>query len=175
MKKLAAIFLCACLMIGATACKSKDTPKSPELDRLFTCTAEMTYDKFEATATVNRLGNGLWDVEFSAPKTLSGVKLSYDGENLTAAYKGFTFTVPKDSLPIKNMLTLFFNAIDKNVIAAEMPCTVTDGVTTFTGESALGATNAAFSLSLDSSNKLLAFEMPDEKLSVVFSNYVIIQ
>lgn len=175
MKKLIGIFLCGCMLLATSACKSEKPQQSPSLNKLFTCTAEMEYDDFKASATMNRLGNGLWDVEFSAPKTLKGVKLSYSGEEITASYLGFAFTVPKTTAPVKNMLTLLFSAVDKCSEKVEMPCTVTDGVTTYTGESVLGTSGSSFKLSLDKDEKLVSFAIPDEKLMISFSDYTAIQ
>lgn len=172
MKKIFALFLCGLIMLSFCACGKEKTTAIPDLNKLFTSTASITYGEFEAAATVNRLGNGLWDVEFTSPTTLAGVKLSYNGEDITASYMGLSFSIPKDAAPIKSVLTMIFNSIDKSAEKVDMPCAEDEGITVFSGTGDQGD----FSISVDkASGNLVAFEMPDEKLKVEFTDYSVIQ
>ncbi|MEG0615633.1 MAG: hypothetical protein RR540_07745, partial [Oscillospiraceae bacterium] len=137
-------------------------------------TAELEYGKFKAAATFNRLGNSMWDVEFSEPKTLSGVKLSYNGTDFSASYQGLAFSVPKDAVPVKGMLLKIFTAIDNAAAGLAMECSEKDGVVTYSGE--LDDKNEEYSISMAKSDgALVKFELPKEKLCVNFTNFNVIQ
>ena len=172
MKKIFALFLCGLIMFSFCACGKARTTAIPDLNKLFTTTASITYGKFEAEATVNRLGNGLWDVEFVKPTTLAGVKLSYNGEDITASYMGLSFSIPKDAAPIKGILSMIFNSIDKSAEKVDMPYAEKDGISVYSGTSDQGD----YTISVEkSSGNLVGFELPDEKLKVEFTNYSVIK
>lgn len=174
MKKFLALLLCGVIMFSLCACnigKSKKTA-TPDLNKLFSCSTDISYGDFKSTATIKRLGNGLWDVEFSSPSTLAGVKLSYNGEDIAASYKGLTFSVPKDAAPVKGVLSMIFNAIDKSADDVNMPFKEKEGMKLFSGESEQGD----FTISVDkATGNLVAFEIPNQKLKVKFADYAVIQ
>lgn len=171
-KSFFALFLCGLMMLTFSACKKETTMAAPDLNKLFTVTASVQYGDFNAAATVNRLGNDMWDVEFSEPSTLAGVKLSYNGEDITASYLGLSFSVPKNAAPVKSMLNMLFKAIDKSAMGLDMPCTEEDGIMTFSGTGDFGD----FTLSMEkSTGNLVSFELPDEKLQVQFADFAPIQ
>ena len=173
MKRFLTLLLCGIVIISFSACNGNNKKNAtPDINKLFSCTADITYGDFKTTATINRLGNGMWDVEFITPNTLAGVKLSYNGVDITASYKGLSFSIPKDAAPIKGVLNYIFKAIDKSAEKVNMPYTEQDGMKIFKGESDDGD----FTLSIDKSNgNLTSFDMPSRKLEVKFSNFSIIQ
>lgn len=174
MKKILSLFLCTILLVTATACKfgkPKETA-APDLNRLFTCSAEILYADFEMSAELKRLGDGMWEVEFSAPKTLAGVKLTYSGDSISASYKGMSFTIPKDAAPVKAVFTMIFQTIDKTAVVPELPFTEEDGVIVFEGENDYGK----FFISTDEeTGDFIGFNMPDYDLEVKCENYSIVQ
>ena len=174
MKKILALLLCGIMLLSLSACnigKEKKTA-APDLNKLFSCTADISYGDFKASATMKRLGNSMWDVEFVSPASLAGVKLSYNGEEIKASYKGLTFSIPKDAAPVKGVLSMIFKSIDKSAEKVDMPFKEKDGIKLFSGESDQGD----FTISMDKSNgSLVAFEIPSKKLDVKFADYKVIQ
>lgn len=174
MRKFLSLFFCALLFFTMTACnfgKPKETA-APDLNRLFTCTAEIRYDDFEMSAELKRLGDGMWEVEFSAPKTLAGVKLSYSEEAISASYKGLSFSIPKDAAPVKAIFTMIFQTIDKSAAMPELPFSEEDGVLVFEGKNDYGK----FFISTDKeTGDFIGFNMPDYELEVKCGDYKIIE
>lgn len=174
MKKILSLFLCGILFFTMTACnfgKPKETA-APDLNRLFTCSSEIRYGDFEMSAELKRLGDGMWEVEFSAPKTLAGVKLAYNGDAISASYKGLSFSIPKDAAPVKAVFTMVFRAIDASAAEPELPFSEEDGILVFEGENEQGK----FFISTDKeTGDFIGFSMPDYELEIACENYSIIQ
>ncbi len=171
-KKFAAGFLSVICVLMLCCCKGEKTSAAPDLNKLFTGTASIACGDFTAEATINRLGNGMWDVEFLSPKTLSGVKLSFNGDEITASYLGLKFTVPKDTSPVKGVLRLLFDAVDKSSEKPDMVCTEKDGKIIFDGE----INSEKFKIMFNKeTGGLSGFEVPDKDLKIEFSSYSEIQ
>lgn len=166
------LFLCGLMCIVFTACGKPKTSGTPDINKLFSTAATITYGDFEAQAKVSRLGSDLWEVEFATPQTLAGVKLSYTGEDITASYLGLSFSIPKTAAPVKSMLTMIFKAVDKSAVGVDMPCEEKDGVMIYSGTGDFGD----FTLSMDqATGNLVSFEMPKEDLIVQFADFTPIQ
>lgn len=171
-QRIVTIFLCSLTLLLLPSCGKQKTEASPDVNRLFTATASIVYDDFEAQATVSRLGDDMWEVEFTSPKTLAGVKLFYNGEDITASYLGLNFSIPESAAPTKSMLTMLFQSFDQAAAGAPLPFTEEDGISVFTGTGDFGK----FMLSVDNaSGNPVSFEIPEEKLSVQFADYTVIQ
>ncbi|MBZ4670615.1 MAG: hypothetical protein JG769_919 [Oscillospiraceae bacterium] len=171
-KKIAAGFLSLVCIFMLCSCKGEKTSATPDLNKLFTGTASIACGDFTAEATINRLGNGMWDVEFTSPKTLSGVKLSFNGDEITASYLGLKFTVPKDTAPVKGVLRMLFDAVDKTSEKADTVCTQKDGQMILDGE----INSEKFKIIFNKeTGALSAFEVPDKDLKIEFSSYSEIQ
>lgn len=174
MKKILSVLLCTVMLFAMTACnfgKPKETA-APDLNRLFTCSSEIRYGDFEMSAELKRLGDSMWEVEFSAPKTLAGVKLTYNGDTISASYKDLSFSIPQDAAPVKAVFTMIFRTIDKSAAQPELPFTEEDGVLVFEGENDYGK----FFISTDKeTGDFIGFNMPDYDLEVTCENYSIEQ
>ena len=172
MKKIVSGLLIVIMLFSFGGCTSKKSAESLDLNKLFKVTATIESGKFKGQAVINRLGDNMWDVEFSSPNTLSGIKLSYSGEDITATYMGLSIKMSKTDAPIKGMLTMLFNAIDKSAALKDMPCVEDEKTKTFSGENE----NGKFNIILDkSTGNLIGFEMPDNDLKVTFTDYTLIQ
>lgn len=172
LKKILSAVLCGLMFLGLMGCSAEKKTATPDLNRLFSADAKIQFDDFEADAKISRLGDGMWDVEFSQPKTLAGVKLSYNDGEITASFLGLNFNIEKDSLPVKSIVTMIINAIDSSGVHADMPCVEKDGKIVFSGS----GENGDFTITTDAeTGTLLDFELPSEKLKVLFENFGVIQ
>ena len=172
MKKIFSVFVLFVIMISITGCGKENKPCAPDLNKIFTVNAAVESGKFKTEAIISRLGDNMWEAEISSPETLKGIKLSYSGEDITASYMGMSFSVPKNAAPVKGMMTMLFNAIDKSAALPEMPCIEDETTKTFSGETE----NGKFEITVDkTTGNLTGFEMPDNDLKVVFTDYSVIQ
>ncbi len=152
--------LCACGAKGNTKC-------SPDLVTPFSIKAEIEYDEMKAEAVFTKYENTDWDVEFSAPDTLSGVLLAFRGNNVEASYKGLSFSVPKSALPLKSMIAAFIQATDELAKMPEITGDTKDNEIITEGETELGKYTVKFS----NDNILSGFEMENLNLVIKFSEY----
>lgn len=135
------------------------------------CTLE--YGEGQSAALhLTRYGESLWDAAFTDPPALAGVILTFDGNAVSASYKGLAFTVPKTALPAKNMLTIVTETLDAAHAAESLPCSPQeDGSQICRGESAGGS----YTLTFDPSGQPLLFEVPSQPLKITFSGFTVLQ
>lgn len=154
-----------------TACGGATDPTefSPTLDPAYTVIAEMNYaESGKAKLAVTRYSEGKWDMTFSEPTTLAGVVLSFDGEAVSASYKGLAFSVPKSALGAKNMLRYVTDALDAIEGSETLSCAKRDDGTWCTdGECSGGQYTVAF----NEDGTLASFAMPSQPLTLYFSGY----
>lgn len=157
----------AMVMTLLTACStSQETVSTEDLfAEPFTCTANITTDDLSATGTLIRYAPDSWDIEFSEPSTLSGVKLTFNGTTSEASYKGLTYSMPKTAVPVNSMLLCLASAVDSVAGSEELDCTASDGLLTVKGS--VDGGDYILTLEEDSGN-LAMFEMKNLGLIITF-------
>ena len=86
MKRIFTFVLTAAAVISMTACSLSERISASRRNGLgmgFSAEASIVIDRLEAEGTVKRFGEGAWEIEFSAPNTLSGVKLEFSEGKVT--------------------------------------------------------------------------------------------
>lgn len=174
MKRLIAfaltILTAACLAACSVTGKG-DTSKPNGLGSSFQAAVSIVLDDLNAEGTVKRMGSGNWEIEFDSPNTLSGVKLTFMDGNVTASYKGLNFSVPQTALPVKAMMLNLISAVDDLAANEELTGTEEDGMLKISGT----LDGGEYTLTTDSSGNLVSFEMPNNKLTMTFSELTLIQ
>ena len=89
------------------------TTSSNQLNTAFTTGVTMELEEMTAEGTMQRVGAGEWNVSFSEPSQLAGVRLDFQKGEVTASYKGLAFSVPQTALPAKSILYQFILAADQ--------------------------------------------------------------
>ena len=156
----AAVCLTACAVThgGSTSCRNR-------LDEPFSAAVSITIDRLEAEGSMMRYGEGVWEIEFSEPNTLSGVKLEFSEGNVMASYKGLSFSVPQSAVPVKAMMLNFMQAVDDNAKAEELTGVENDGMLGIRGN----LDGGEYILTVDGEGLLSSFEMPNNKLKMRFT------
>ena len=161
------IFLTSCGTVGGEKTSNKEVLTEP-----FSCTANIITPDIEATGILSHESLGNWNIEFSEPSTLSGVSLIFDGVNSEASYKGLSFSMPKDAVPINSMLLCLANAIDEISTSEEKNATSKDDILTFKGSTDCGD----YILTVDEkSGDLTSFQMNNLSLVITFSDYKVLE
>ncbi|HOR23008.1 MAG TPA: hypothetical protein PLY43_09825, partial [Ruminococcus sp.] len=124
-----------------------------------------------AEGRITRFGEGIWRAEFDSPNTLSGVTLDFAEGNVTASYKGLSFSVPQSALPVKAMMLELIEAVDSCAKLEELSGKEEDGALLIGGNLEAGE----YTLSVDGEGSISAFEMPGSKLKIVFSEVTAIE
>ena len=156
----AAVCLTACAVTkgGSTSCRNR-------LDEPFSAAVSITIDRLEAEGSLMRYGEGVWEIEFSEPNTLSGVKLEFSEGNVLASYKGLSFSVPQSAVPVKAMMLNLIKAVDDNAGAEELTGEENDGMLSVKGS----LDGGEYILTVDGEGLLSSFEMPNNKLKMRFT------
>ena len=157
----AAVCLTACTLSGGGSVSRRNG-----LGMGFSAQAGITVDRLEAEGNVKRYGEGLWEIEFSAPNTLSGVKLEFSEGSVLASYKGLSFSVPQSAVPVKAMMLNLIKAVDDNAKAEELTGEESDGLLRVKGS----LDGGEYMLTVDENGLLSAFEMPNNKLTMRFTD-----
>lgn len=169
MKRLIITFVLLISVIVLTGCGEKKTMKSAKtgLSSAFSCDMKLLYDDSEFCGKITRSGTGLWNIEFTAPETLAGVKLSFINDDVTASYKGLDFTIPKKAMPVKSIISNLISAVDELAGSEEMQCVTNDGEIIVEGELEQGE----YKLVMDEkSGCVKSFEMKNIKAYLTFEN-----
>ncbi len=167
MKKLfASVFVSAAVLCLTSCSVAGGGGRTMEngLDCSFTSEADITLDKLRAEGTISRFGEGEWEAEFTSPNTLSGVKLTFSGGNVSADYKGLSFSVPRSALPVKAMLLELIEAVDTNARADKLSGSEKEGI--FMIEDSLEGGD--YILCLDENGDISSFDMPNNLLRISF-------
>ena len=143
-----------------------DSSRRNGLAAAFSADASITIEKLSAEGVLTRSGKGEWDMEFSSPDTLSGVRLGFSDGSVTASYKGLSFSVPQSAVPVKAMMLNLIKAVDEKAELSELKGEEKDDVLRISGELEGGS----YVLSVDSEGLLSSFEMPNDSLTMSFSN-----
>ncbi|NLK70903.1 MAG: hypothetical protein GX286_05620 [Clostridiales bacterium] len=171
MKRIFALMLVVISILTLSACGKVGKVKKeikPKLDSSFSCNVKMKYGDLLSEAEVKRFGNGAWEAYFSQPNTLAGVKLMFMDDEVTASYKGLSFSVPKSALPIKSMMSNLFSIIDETAAKDTIEVINDKEYMVIEGRTEQGD----YEIKLDKETGLLnSFEMPNLDLVIEFSDF----
>lgn len=169
MKRLisfAVMVITAVMFFSCSSPMKNETSRKNSLDCSFQSSVNITIDKLNADGVMKRFGDGVWDVEFETPNTLSGVKLEFNGGNVTASYKGLNFSVPQSALPVKSMMLNLIEAVDTNARLEELKGSENGDILEVSGSLEGGD----YIISVGKDGKMSSFEMENNKLKIVFTD-----
>ncbi|MBP5581685.1 MAG: hypothetical protein J6X85_07880 [Ruminococcus sp.] len=168
MKRIFTFVLTMAMMLCLAACAvptGNDTSRKNGLGCAFSSAVDIAIDRIEASGEIKRYGEGVWEIEFSEPNTLSGVKLEFSEGNVLASYKGLSFSVPQSAVPVKAMMLNLIKAVEDNARLAELSGEESGGMLKISGS----LDGGDYTLSVDKDGLLSGFEMPNNKLTMRFS------
>ena len=169
MKKLLLCGLTA-LCLAGTGCGiggGESGKVQVDLQQPFQVDAKLTVDETQAEASISRYGDQAWDVTFSQPDSLAGVQLAFLDGQVTASYKGLSFSVPQSAMPVKSMLSIFSEVAGELDGQKELDC-VKEGDTCVVEGS---VEQGSYTLTLDQQGIPLKFEMPNQKFEMQLTNF----
>jgi hypothetical protein len=131
----------------------------------FSCSAVIQYHELELQSQLSRESGGKLQLAFSAPKSLKGVVLGWDGESMTMKLGGMSVAVPTERVPQGALIQRILQ-----VLAA----TPADGTVTDEGYVMSGTVDElAYTLVCDPQTGLpRSLSVPSEELEAVFSDCV---
>ena len=155
-----ALVLCLC---GCT----HETTTQPITDG-FTGQVSATYREMEVGGTIHCTEDGKMTLSFSLPKSLQGVTLGWDGEEMTMALGKMEMTIPEDKVPQGALVRCLLQALS---------ATHPDGSETEAGYVVEGqADGVSYTLVCDPDSGLpLSLTVPSEELTATFTDLTRIQ
>lgn len=167
MRKLIKILPIVFVLIICTSCNQ--AAKTPDITQSFTVTAEICYGDFEGSATINKVGHGVWNLEFTAPDTVNQMKVSYTNGDIQFSLDGISFDVSgKDSM-VTTVPEIIFNAVDElsgnnETLTAEQ--NDTQIIVKFEKD------DKKYILTFDKKSGALAtLDVPKDEISITFADY----
>ena len=116
---ITALAACVCFC----SCSSQGSAKPCEIDEKFTSQVKITHGAREYTATVSRADADIWQMEFSAPETVAGLKLGFTGNVCTLEMQGLKYELESKSLPQWSSASLCCGALEEIINKRGMTCT----------------------------------------------------
>lgn len=144
------------------------TTSSNQLNTAFTTGVTMELEEMTAEGTMQRMGAGEWNVSFSEPSQLAGVRLDFQKGEVTASYKGLAFSVPQTALPAKSILYQFILASDQLAEESTLQGTSKDGGMVLSGDLEAGS----YELTMTAEGVPAIFSMKNQNAVLTFHDFV---
>ena len=142
---------------------------SAAMSRPFDAKATITMKDLVLTADINRTKPGQATIQIDEPKSLAGMSFSYDGDDITVSYMGFSVKLDGDSKLVSNVASLIVNTIDKASSPSGVDVSMADGALIVSGENDSGK----FSIRLDKENGSIAsISVPEVDFECRFDDFL---
>ncbi|MDE5564709.1 MAG: hypothetical protein K2I93_06105 [Oscillospiraceae bacterium] len=168
MKRIFALFcLTSVLLTGCSMPQGSSGTVTNRMTGSFCAEVTVTTAENETKGILTRFGTDAWCVEFSEPAALSGVKLDFLDEEVTASYKGLEFSVPQSAQALKTELSELMDVVDTMAQTMELQGSAKDGNVSCEGELEVGD----YMLVLNGEGVPLSFSLPAYGLVIVFDSF----
>ncbi len=138
-----------------------------DLTKQFTAKADIHFGEIEATASFNRIGDGIYDVTLISPEALNGMNFRYNGSEIQLSYLGMSVALSDDSLLANAMTTAIVKAVDAAARDQGITMKKDGNAIVMKGNN----DNGAFELRFDKKNgSLLELSVPSMDLECTFGS-----
>ncbi len=159
----AAVLLLVCFACGRSG-GEEDLPPA-DMTKSFTAKADIHFGEIAATASINRIGDGVYDVTLISPEALNGMKFQYNGSDISISYLGMSVALADDSLLANAMTSAIVKAVDMAARDQGITMKKSGDAVILQGNN----DNGAFELRLDKkTGSLLKLEIPSMELECTF-------
>lgn len=168
LRRLACLVLSLVFVLTFCSCAKKKKAEQP-VTTGFECDVDVQYKDMNVKGHLTRTSAGTLRMDVTEPKTLNGLSMEWDGNNITFKLHGLSFGVNPDSVPQSALGKSMLEAFDAALGVRDSGTVTKDGLST-TGQSAAGA----FELISDpDTGALLTLKIPSSELTATFSNFSI--
>ena len=166
MRKIICLCISFLILFSFAGCSKKTEPVA--MKGLYSINADVKLGDFEATVGLNRLGNGVWDINFTKPDNINGLGVSYQNENMKITYKGLAFSIPRDDIPIKSIVTNLTSILDNVSLGKNVDFRKDGDKVIAKGKTDSGSYKVTFD---EKTGSLVSMELEDIDLTANFSGY----
>lgn len=165
---LALVCICAVCVTGGIAlsgCTGKE-PEQPVVTD-FSCTMQVQYGDLAVEGRLTRQSAGLLTMELTAPETLEGLTLEWDGQEVSVKMYGLSFGVDPSTFPSTALGSSLLAALDAATRLQGGGQLTAEGLETVGGE-----IGGEFTLLSDpNTGSLLALTIPSAGIRATFSDF----
>lgn len=112
----AAAALCLC------SCSSQSGAKPCDVDEKFESEVKITQSGKEYHAKMSRADADIWEMDFSKPDTVSGMKLTLSGNVCTLEMNGLKYELDRGELSRSSMASLCCGAMESLISKSDITC-----------------------------------------------------
>lgn len=135
----------------------------------FECDVDLTYKDLNVQGHLSRLSAGTLMLDITAPKTLEGMTMQWDGETISLKMYGLSFGLDPAEIPETALGKSLLDALDGIQGTGQNPdSTLTDDGLLTRGSSTGGSFEF---LSDPETGSLLSLKVPSADLTATFSNF----
>lgn len=161
MKKWVCTVVAVALMLSAVGC-TRDKPAETVTDG-FSCRVAAAYREMNVEGDLRCAEDGDLSLTFTLPKSLQGVTLGWDGDQITMALGDMQMDVPADSVPQSALI----RCLSRVLTAPHGEGTDTDDGYVVKGE----VEDTDYTITFDSASGLpRSLSVPDEELEATFTD-----
>lgn len=166
MKRIIAnVLVITVIILAAAGCTPKMTGQRT-LPKCFNATVEIAYDDMCYEAYMQRLSDGCWTIELTAPEAVKGLVFNVNGAETEIGFKGLHFTFDTSKFPVGSVIALAVKSFDR---LAPLTLAVTEGeASDFSSGEVEGM---AYSLTLDKNGTPLTLNFGDSGMSIKFLSF----
>lgn len=135
----------------------------------FDAKAKIKMKDLVLVADINKTDVGCATIKIAEPKSLKDMNFSYDGEDITIAYKGLSVKLDEKSKLVSSLVSIIVNSIDKAASDSGIDVKINGNALTVCGENESGK----FNITIDKENGSIAsINLPELDFECNFDNFL---
>lgn len=118
--------ICAAALAAALclcSCSSSSQAKPCDVDEKFQSEVKITQNEKEFCAKLSRADADIWEMDFSKPDTVAGMKLTLSGNVCTLDFKGLKYELDRKDVSQYSMANLCCGAMEDIIGKRDLTCT----------------------------------------------------
>lgn len=152
--------------------KAKDAPPAQTLKGItapFDAKARIKMQNMDISADINRTSEKCITIKINEPSSIKGMAFSYNGEDITASFKGLTATLDENSKLVSSMAEIIVNSLDKAAEKEGVGVSLDGGAVLIDGKGESGE----FQIRLDKNDGSLAtLSLPELDFECRFDDFI---
>ncbi len=161
----------AMIFTGCNNAGNSILEKTPDIDVPFESEMKIQAGELEFEGNIKRFTAGVWEMDITAPETLSGLCISYDDSSgVKAVLDGLEAEIPPENINDGAVFALMFKAMDCAAAAGQLSCADTEDGKVYSGEFSGGT----YMLTFDPKTAALThIEIPYGEIEGEFTNFTV--
>ena len=117
-KIIAIVLAAACLC----SCSGSGSAKPCDVDEKFRSDVTITQGGKEFCAVMSRADADIWELDFSNPETVAGLKLGFTGNVCTLGFEGLSYELDRSQMSQYSMANLCCGAVEQLIAKRGLEC-----------------------------------------------------